>query len=241
MTKQSLLLAAALAFAWALPARADDPPPAPATPPEAAPAPTPGAGAKTPASAPVVSVPTFENKTCPIMGKPSSKALFVDTEKGRIYVCCPPCTRKIQGDLERAYATAYPVTKRAGNTVDPVTGEAIGDKPVTVSLQGYEIALASADNVKRAQANAQIVLVKALDPKVVDVGNSVDPVTGAAVVDNAFVLVDKDLIHLSSPKSVEEVKKDPERARKAAKESAAKEAEAREKAKAKPAGAGGSR
>jgi hypothetical protein len=236
MTRITSGLVAALCIgAWGLPARADDPTPTPAPGTAPAPATADGARAPTPA-APVVSVPTFENKTCPIMGKPASKALFVDTEKGRLYVCCPPCVGKIKADLDRAYSAAYPVLRKAGNTVDPVTGEAIGDKPVLITLQGYEVALANEGNTKRAQANAQIVLVKALDPKVVDLGNETDPTTGVAVVDNAFVLVDKDLIHLSSPKSVEAVRKDPEKARKAAKESAAKVAEAREKEKAKSSG-----
>ena len=46
----------------------------------------------------VVSVPTFQNVNCPIMGKPSSTSLFVDTPMGRIYTCCPPCNAKIRRD-----------------------------------------------------------------------------------------------------------------------------------------------
>ncbi len=187
-----------------------------------------------PASAPVVSVPTFENKTCPIMGKPSSKALFTDTDYGRVYVCCPPCIKKIQADALRATQAAYPVLKKVGNTTDPVTGAKIGDKPVLITLQGNEIALASEESVKPARANAQIVLTKVLKPDVVDVGNRTDPITGKPVVDNAFVLIDKDLVRLSGPEVVEAVRKDPAAALKAAKEIAAKEAEARAKAASPP-------
>lgn len=183
-----------------------------------------------PAPAPVVKVPTYENKTCPIMGKPSSKALFTDTDFGRVYVCCIPCVPKIKLDPAKAVAAAYPVVKKAGNTVDPVTGEKLGGKPFVITLQGFEIALASEQNAKRARANAQIVLSKALNPKVVDVGNGTDPITGAPVVDNLFVLVDNDLIHLSAATSVEQVRRDPEKARKAAKEIAAREAAARAQA-----------
>jgi hypothetical protein len=196
-------------------ARADGPAPAPAARP-----------------ATVVSVPTFENSTCPIMGKPASKALFTDTDFGRVYVCCPPCIKKVQTDAERASKAAYPVVKKAGNTVDPVTGAKIGDKPIVITLQGYEIALASDESVKPARANAQITLTKALNPDVVDVGNGTDPVTGLPVVDNAFVLIDRDLVRLSGPTVVEAVRKDPEKARAAAKAIAAKEADARAKAKA---------
>ena len=192
------------------------------------PAPAPAAPA---APAPIVTVPTFENTTCPIMGKPASKALFTDTDFGRVYVCCPPCVKKILADPERAAKAAYPVVKKAGNTVDPVTGASVGDKPVLITLQGYEIALASEDSVKPARANAQITLTKATRPDVVDIGNHTDPITGKPVADNAFVLIDKDLVRLSAPSVVDSVRLDPEKARKAAKAIAAKEAEEREKAK----------
>lgn len=203
--------------------------PPPTAKPPAAPAPVPVAPAATPA--PVVTVPTFENATCPIMGKPSSKALFTDTDFGRVYVCCPPCVRKIQADAERAYTTAYPVLRKAGNTVDPVTGAKVGDKPVLITLQGYEIALASEDSVKPARLNAQITLTKATRPDIVDIDNHTDPITGQPVANNAFVLIDKDLVRLSAPSVVDSVRLDPEKARKAAKEIAAREADAREKAK----------
>lgn len=212
-------------------ARADEPAPAPKAPPPAA---VPAA-APQPSAAPVVTVPTYENKTCPVMGKPSSKALFTDTDLGRHYVCCMPCVPKIKADPARAMAAAYPVTKKAGNTVDPLTGEAIGERPFMIWLQGYDIALASEANATRARANAQIVLVKALNPKVVEVGNGTDPITGKPVVDNLFVLVDNDLIRLSAGTSVDQVRAAPEKARKAAKESAAREAEARARAASAPA------
>lgn len=219
---------ALLGLVMSSPARAGEPPPAP-TPVPAAPAPA-GPAAPAPAVAtPVVSVPTYDNTTCPIMGKPSSKALFADTEFGRIYVCCPPCIRKIQADAARAYQTAFPVVKKVGNTIDPVTGEKIGDKPVLLSMQGYELALASEASLAPARANGLIVLTKALRPQVVDVGNHTDPLTGRPVVDNVFVLIDDDLVHLSGPEVVAQVRLDPEKARKAAKALATAEAAARAK------------
>ncbi len=209
--------AAAAFFSTALPARAGDPAPVPAPATKAV---------------PVVSVPTYDNETCPIMGKPASKALFTDTPFGRVYICCPPCIKKVQADGERAVKAAYPVVRKAGNTLDPVTGAAVGDKPVLVTLQGYEIAFANEDNAKAARANIQIVLTKAIHPTVVDIGNETDPITGKPVVNNAFVLIDKDLVRLSAPSVVDDVRRDPEKALKAAKDIAAKEAEARAKAKA---------
>lgn len=168
---------------------------------------------------PTVSVPTFANATCPIMGKPASRALFADTEKGRIYVCCPPCVPKIKADVARAHAAAFPTIAKAGNKICPVTGRAVVEGK-TVVLQGYEVALCCADCVQTSQANAQLALVKATDAGVVDVGNMTCPVTGQAVTANSFCLVDKNLVRLSSPKAVEAVQKDPaatlEKARKIA-------------------------
>ena len=42
---------------------------------------------------PEVTVPTWVNANCPIMAKPASAALFVDTTFGRIYVCCAGCNK----------------------------------------------------------------------------------------------------------------------------------------------------
>jgi uncharacterized protein (UPF0212 family) len=157
---------------------------------------------------PVVTVPTFANATCPIMAKPASKALFVDTDKGRIYICCMPCAAKIKADVARAHAAAYPTVKKAGNKVCPVTGKPVVEG-LAVTLQGYEVGLCSAGCAKVAQANAQTTLVKAIDPAVVDVGNMTCPITGEPVAANAFCLVDKNLVRLSSPKRVADVQRDP--------------------------------
>ncbi len=182
------------------------------------------AAARADEAAPAVSVPTFANATCPIMGKPASLKLFVDTEMGRMYVCCPPCMAKIKKDVATAYKVAYPTTKKAGNTVCPVTGKPLDDKAVTILLQGYEIGLSSADAIPAARADSQITLVKATNPKVVDVGNRTCPINGQPVVANAFALVGNDLIRLSSPAAVDEVRKDPAKALKAAKDIAAAQA-----------------
>lgn len=226
-----LTLAGSSAWVWAddpVPAP-KDPVPAPKEPAPKEPAPAPAEPAPKP-KAPAVTVPTFENGTCPIMGKPSSRALFTETEKGRIYVCCPPCIAKIKADPERAYQAAYPVPKMAGNTVCPVTGETLGPNAVTVVLQGYEVGLVGPTCVPKARANAQVVLVKVLVPRVVDVGNLTCPVTGEAVADNAFCLVGDDLVRLSSPKCVADVKKDPVKALEAAKAIAARQAAAKKPA-----------
>jgi hypothetical protein len=197
MTMPRCILLAALSFC-ALGARADDPP---------------GAGA------PAVTVPTFANGTCPIMGKKASLKLFVDTPKGRIYMCCVKCTREIRNDPDRAHAAAYPKTQKVKNTVCPVTGEKVPEKDArTVVLQGYEIPLCCKDCVEEAQKNSQITLVKATNEKVKDVGNRACPITGKPVATNTFVLIGEDLVRLSSRECVDAVKKDPAAALKKAKE-----------------------
>jgi hypothetical protein len=203
MRRFASILAAAVALA-ALPSRARAADPAPA--PEALP----------------VTVPVYENRTCPIMGKPASKVMWAETEQGRIYVCCPPCIAKIKQDPARAYAAAYPTVKKAGNAVCPVTGKTLGADAQTIVLQGYEIGLApGAETLAAAKEDKQVVLAKALNPKVVDVGNRTCPITKKPVVPDAYCLVGDSLIRLSSPEAVAEVKKDPAAALKAAKDSVA--------------------
>jgi hypothetical protein len=72
----------------------------------------------------------------------------------------------------------------------------------------------------------------------VDVGNAACPVTGTPVADNAFCLVGAELIRLSSPAAVAEVRKDPAKALRTAKEGHAPKAEP-EKPEPKPKGGSG--
>lgn len=175
-------------------------------------------------TAPEVTVPIFNNETCPIMGKPVSTPLFAETEKGRIYICCKKCISKIQADVPKAYQTAYPVTKKAGNAVCPVTGDKIEKDSPSVIVQGYEVSVCCEDCIKEVQTNTQIMLTKATDPKVVDIDNKICPITDKPVAKNAFCLIGKDLVRLSSPECVEAVKKDPKKALDKAKELKAREA-----------------
>ncbi len=156
-----------------------------------------------------VTVPTFANPTCPIMGKKVSMPLFVDTDVGRFYVCCKPCYKKILADLPAAHKTAYPVVQAVKNTHCPVSGEAIGEGAVEVTLQGYRFSVCCAGCVDAARQHSQVTLLKVTQPNVKDVGNATCPVTGTATVPNAFALVDAALVHLSSPKAADELAKDP--------------------------------
>lgn len=195
---------------------------------DAAPAKDDASGAATtpapakPAESLAVSVPVVMNPNCPIMGKPASALLFTDTDRGRIYLCCAPCAKKVRKDPDRAYEAAFPTARKAGNTICPVTGGKVDAKSPTVLLQGVEVAVASEDAKKLAPAMAQIVLAKALDPAVRDVGNVNCPITGKPVAANLYCLVGKDLVRLSGAECVEEVRKDPARALAAARDDAAK-------------------
>lgn len=159
-----------------------------------------------------VTTPTWPNTTCPIMGKPISMRLFVDTELGRFYVCCRPCNRKILRDTETAYMTAYPVNKEVLNKVCPVSGKPIPEKPTTIRLQGHEIALCSEECIPAARKHHQITLLKATDPKVIDIANKACPINGEEVDDNAFVLIGNNLVMLSSQAAAREVSKNPAKA-----------------------------
>lgn len=171
-----------------------------------------------------VSVPQFPNPTCAIMAKPISDKLWTETEKGRIYICCKACIKKIHAAPEQAYRAAYPKLEKVGNKVCPITGEAIKPESPKIVLQGREIALCCEDCIPAARAASQVVLVKATNPKVVDVGNAVCPINGEAVAPNAFCLIGDQLVHLSSSERVEDVRKDPKAALAKAVDLAAKKA-----------------
>lgn len=169
------------------------------------------AGAQEPPAAkaaPRVEVPTFANATCPIMGKAVSMPLFVDTELGRFYLCCKPCNKKVLADVPAAHKTAYPVVQPLKNTVCPVSGEAIGEHAVELTLQGYSLRLCCAGCVATAREHSQVTLTKATRPQVTDAGNTTCPVTGKPVAANAFVVIDDTIVHLANPKAADEVAKD---------------------------------
>lgn len=170
-----------------------------------------------------VSVPLYPNPACPIMGKPVSTRLFAETEKGRIYVCCKSCIKDILADVGGAYRTAYPTDKKIVNTKCPVTGNEIKKDSPTIVLQGFEFFVNDSAAAQLARAESQIVLAKLNDPKLVDLANKTCPVTGEATVKNAFVVIEGNLVRLSSPKLVEEVEKDPAKVLTRAKELRTKE------------------
>lgn len=178
-------------------------------------------------SRPTVEVPSYPNSTCPVMGKPVSLKLYVDTAYGRIYMCCAGCTKRIKADPEAAYKAAYPKVEKAANTNCPITGEAIKKGSPTVLLQGKEIALCCEDCIEKAKGEAQATLAKALNGKLKDVGNSICPVTDKEVQTNVIALVGESLVRLSSSDCVERLKEDPARYLAKAKESAAKDAKSK--------------
>lgn len=162
-----------------------------------------------PPAKPVVTVPAYPNATCPVMGKAASTKLFVDTQFGRIYVCCVACNKKIRQDPAGMYKAAYPKVEKVGNTICAVTGEPIKGEAERVILQGREINLCCKDCIKTAQENPQVTLAKAMDSSLKDLGNTTCPVTGKPVEKNTIVVIDKSIVHLSSSKCIEQVQQDP--------------------------------
>jgi hypothetical protein len=171
-----------------------------------------------PAGADAATVPTFQNEICPAMGKPTKTNLFVETDHGRVYICCKMCVKKVEADKEGMYKKAYATSKPAGNKVCPVTGEKLDAKAPTIVVQGLEIGLCCNDCKKPLLENAQIYLAKLNNPKLNDVGNKTDPTNGKPVVANTFCVIGDDLVHLSGSDSVEAVNKDPKKALEKAKE-----------------------
>lgn len=156
-----------------------------------------------------VTVPTFANATCPIMGKPISEKLYVETELGRIYVCCKACNEPILEDVGKAAQAAYPVIKRATNTVCPIMGDAIGRDSPTVTRQGIEIPVCCDECIAEVKMNDQIVLAKLANPTLIDLKNTVCPVTGEPIAANTFCVIGNHLVHLSATECIDRVKKDP--------------------------------
>ena len=154
-------------------------------------------------------VPIAPNASCPIMGKKVSLPLFVDTELGRIWVCCKPCFKKVLADVPKAHQTAYPVVTEVKNTTCPVSGEPIGKDAVVVTLQAKRFSVCCGGCIDATKKDAQVVLAKIGEPKLVDVGNDVCPVRGTKTVPNAFVVVDGHVVRLADGKSFEDVQKDP--------------------------------
>jgi len=159
--------------------------------------------------APRVDVPAAPNASCPIMGKKVSLPLFVDTELGRIWVCCKPCFKKVLADVPKAHQTAYPVVTEVKNETCPVSGEAIGKDAVVVTLQAKRFSLCCGGCHDTAKKDAQVVLAKLADPKLEDLGNDVCPVRGTKTTPNAFAVVDGHVVRLADGKAVEDVQKDP--------------------------------
>lgn len=156
-----------------------------------------------------VSVPAFANATCPIMGKPVSAELWVDTDLGRIYVCCKACNEPVLADVPTAAKTAYPVMHRATNTTCPIMGDAVDASSPTVVRQGVEIPVCCDSCIAEVGKNDQIVLARLADPNLVDLENTQCPITGAPVAPNAFCVIGDRLVHLSAPGCVDAVRKDP--------------------------------
>ncbi len=46
----------------------------------------------------------IEQTTCPVMGSPINKAIFVEYKGQKVYFCCPPCKEKFNAEPEKYIA-----------------------------------------------------------------------------------------------------------------------------------------
>ncbi len=171
---------------------------------------------------PVVEVPIHPNTTCPIMGKAISTRLFVDTDKGRFWVCCKACYEEILAELDLAHQTAYPEVEKLELKTCPVTGEPLPEKPHRIVVQGFDVPLCCEPCAPKFLADSQIHLALLANPKLVDLRNPRCPITDEPVTANSYCTIDGVLVRLSSPRMVDDVKKDAAAALAAAKVSVEK-------------------
>ena len=172
---------------------------------------------------PTASTPSYPNASCPIMGKPVSTKLFAEADKGRIYICCKGCVKDILADVPTAYRTAFPSDTKVANKVCPVTGGEITKDSPTVVLQGFEFSVRGKAEVAVAREQAQIVLAKLHEPRLVDLENETCPVTGEKAAKNSFVVIQGTIVRLASPKAADEAAQDPAKILAKAKEARARE------------------
>lgn len=161
-----------------------------------------------PAQGPVVETPSYPNKSCPIMGKPISARLFVDTTKGRFWVCCKSCYEEILADVDVAHRAAYPQVVTLALKVCPVTDAPLPEQPHRVVIQGFDVPLCCKACEPDLLRDSQIYLALLADPKLVDLRNPRCPVTDEAVTANNFCTIDGVLVRLSSMRVLEDVKAD---------------------------------
>lgn len=70
--------------------------------------------------------------TCPVMGDPVSKKLYVDHNGRRIYVCCTSCLAKVKKDPEKYISKL----ERMGQSVETI-GDAAADTSAKAAETGY--------------------------------------------------------------------------------------------------------
>ncbi len=117
--------------------------------------------AEAPAAAPAITLQT----TCPVMGGPINRKLYVDHEGQRIYVCCAGCIDAVKKDPAKALRTLADagVTVAKLQTTCPVMGGPINRK-LYVDHEGQRIYVCCAgciDAVKKDPA----AHIKAMEAK----------------------------------------------------------------------------
>ena len=55
----------------------------------------------------IAAAEAIAQKTCPIMGNPINKKIFIEHNGKKVYFCCPDCIDKFKADPEK-YVTTLP-------------------------------------------------------------------------------------------------------------------------------------
>jgi hypothetical protein len=167
--------------------------------------------AQEPQAPPRVRVPIYPNQACPIMGKPVSMRLTVDTDLGRIWVCCKGCDEEVLLHLEDAHRTAYPVVKKVENAICPVSRKPVPEEEAPrMVLQAFDFQLCCPVCIPKAREDSQVVLARLNEPALEELGNRSCPLTGEAVDLRSFAVIDGIIVRLASSRLLPEVEALPD-------------------------------
>ena len=129
-------------------------------------------------AAPKAEMPFYGNTKCPYSGKAIKKQHFVSKGKERIYLCCSRCVKKAKTEVDKLYALAYPKSElqKLSLKACPLTHKKLGEKPVLVTWQGYQIPVCCKRCAKGFLRRPNRNLTIALHPELKVVGNKMCPV-----------------------------------------------------------------
>ena len=136
------------------------------------------ASGEAPLTAPATTNVVKHQTTCPVMeGNKINKALYVDFEGKRLYVCCGYCVKQVTKDPAKWFTKV----EAEGITLDkvqvncPVTGDKI-DKKVFADYEGKRVYFCCAACLEKFNLDAKAIVAKMeADGIVLDAAPAADP------------------------------------------------------------------